>query len=437
MTSASGSSPESVELEELYELLYFLPVGIVAFDTAGSISRVTPLSMQLMNPFVAPSAISNAFAMLAPLVPELSAVIQAHDGGTVVLANHRTTLAANGSVITVEASVHRPHPDYFVAILSDVSELVRQEQQLRRERDRTRLIVEMIREYAIFTVDLDGRIDSWNTSGERLFGLSTAEAINRSLDEIVSESKLSDALEAATSSGWHRTEGWALCFSAGAFYTDTMISTLVDEAGQPEGFIVVVRDATEMRRRELDLRREAETDPLTKLANRRGFDTRADSLLQACAVNVVPIAVLMIDIDHFKVVNDTYGHDGGDVVLCAVAALLESRIRSIDLLARFGGEEFTVLMPGADLAAAFNRAEALRAAIAELAVTIGPGVVGGVTISIGVAQHNGSLFESLQRADVALYLAKNNGRNRVVCDTPSAPTPLTPPATPHRSPLQP
>ncbi len=416
LTAPSGSESTNGELEQLYELLYLLPVGVVAFDSTGTVTRATPLSVQMMNPFVGSADMGNAFRLLAPLVPDLDRLIRANEGGTVVLANHRSTLEANDSIITVEVSVHRPRPGYFVAVMSDVSELVHREHELQRERDRIRLIVEMVREYAIYTIDRAGLIDSWNASGERLFGLTSTQAIGRSLDEVVSVEKLADVLHAATFAGWRRTEGWALSSPGDTFYTDTMISTLVDEIGEPEGFIIVTRDTTEMQRREEELRREADTDPLTELANRRGFDSRADRLLKACAVNDVPAAVLMIDIDHFKSVNDTHGHDGGDLVLCAVGAALAAHLRTIDLLARFGGEEFAVLMPGADLAAAAARAEVLRIAIAELAVEIPPDAVTGVTISLGAAEHHRSLHETLQRADVALYSAKNNGRNQVVCD---------------------
>jgi diguanylate cyclase (GGDEF)-like protein/PAS domain S-box-containing protein len=412
--SSSGSADS--ELEQLYELLYLLPVGVVAFDSTGSVNRATPLSVQLLNPFVAPADISNAFRMLAPLVPNLETVIAEDHGGTVVLGNHRSTLEANGRITTVEVSIHRPRPGYYVAVLSDVTELVHREHELRRERDRIRLIVEMVREYAIYTIDRSGFIDSWNASGQRLFGLSASQAIGRSLDQVVTVDRLPDVLDAAIFAGWRRTEGWTLSSPGEAFYTDTMISTLVDETGEPEGFIIVTRDTTEMQRREEDLRREADTDPLTKLANRRGFHSRADRLLKACAINDVPAAVLMLDIDHFKAVNDTHGHDAGDLVLCAVGASLAGHLHTIDLLARFGGEEFAVLMPGADVVAASGRAEALRAAIENLAVEIAPGTTVGVTISIGAAQYDQSLPDTFQRADAALYEAKDNGRNRVVLD---------------------
>ncbi len=409
----SGSASD--ELEQLYELLYLLPVGVVAFDGTGAVSRATPLSVQLMNPFVAPAGVGNAFTLLGPLVPDLAEMIAA-TGGAVVLANHRSTLEANGSITTVEVSVHRPRPGYYVAVLSDVTELMRREHELQRERDRVRLIVEMVREYAIYTIDRTGLIDSWNTSCERLFGLTQAQASGRRLDQVVDVERLPDVLASATFAGWRRTEGWSLSSAAEAFYTDTMISTLVGETGEPDGFIVVTRDTTETRRREEALRREADTDPLTQLANRRGFDSRADRLLKACAANDVAASVLMIDIDHFKTVNDTHGHDGGDLVLCAIGASLNAHLRTTDLVARFGGEEFAVLLPGADLAAASSRAEALRVAIAELAVEIAPQTFAEVTVSLGAAEHHGSLQETLQRADAALYLAKNNGRNQVVLD---------------------
>jgi diguanylate cyclase (GGDEF)-like protein/PAS domain S-box-containing protein len=405
------------ELERMYELLYLLPVGVVAFEADGAVTAANPLAVQLLNPFVAPAATANAFTLLEPLVADLAGLIAGRPDGPVVLANHRSTLTMEvGPVITVELSVHRPRPDYFVAVLSDVTELARREHQLSRERDRIRVIVEMVHDYAIYTIDRAGLVDSWNASGQRLFGLTTAEATGRPLTEIVSVDHLDDALEAAVFAGWHRIEGWAAASPGQPFYTDTMISTLVDEVGRPEGFIIVTRDATEVRRREEDLRREADTDPLTSVANRRGFDARAIRLIAACHANGLQASVLMIDIDHFKAVNDTYGHDGGDIVLRAVSATLSQHLRAIDLLGRVGGEEFAVLLSGAGREAATTRAEALRLAVADLRIEVAPRTTAAVTISVGVAAHGAELLETLRRADVALYRAKGDGRNRVSAD---------------------
>jgi len=403
------------ELERLYELLYLLPVGVVAFDQAGAVEAINPLSVQLLNPFVPPSAMQNAFALLAPLVSDLAELTARGVSQGIVLARRRGTLTpAGGAPRTVEFSVHCTSPGQYVAMLSDVTDVVRQEHELRRERNRIRIIVEMVREYAIYTIDRSGHVDSWNASGQRMFGLSTGQAIGASLDALAAnDEQLVDALDEAVLAGWRRLQGWSSGPDGTAFYSDTMISTLVDEAGHPDGFVVITQDASELRRREDELRHEADTDPLTKLANRRGFDARAAPLITSCASNGAAVSVMMLDIDHFKMVNDTYGHDAGDQVLRSLGAALIGRLRTIDLIARFGGEEFAVLLPGATLDTAARTAEALRATVEDLSIEVAPNTVIHVTISIGVTQLSGDLTETLRHADTALYTAKRLGRNRI------------------------
>ncbi len=408
------------DLERLYELLYLLPVGVVSFDTEGTVEAANPLAVQLLNPFVEPGATGDAFRLLAPLVSDLATLLDERAGEKVVLARQRTTLRRpDGPVSTVELAIHRPRPGLHVAVLSDVTELVRQEQELRRERDRIRVIVETVREYAIYALDRDGRVDSWNASGERLFGLSSVDAMGQTLAQLVvlEDEGTERALEEAVFAGWRRLEGWSTGADGVLFYTDTMISTLVDGSGHPDGFVVITRDATEARLREESLRREADTDPLTSLANRRGFDARAVRLVAACEVNGVPASVLMLDIDHFKAVNDTFGHDGGDIVLRAFAETVAAAVRSLDIVGRLGGEEFAVLLPGADVDAAARTAEAIRAKVEQLHIEVAPGTSAPVTVSIGVAPLDGDLAGALGRADDALYRAKAGGRNRVVLHT--------------------
>ncbi len=405
----------SDELERLYELLYLLPVGIVAFDTDGSIDAANPLVVQLLNPFVAPAATSNAFQLLAPLAPDLTELIANHDGGPIVFTHRRRQMPVGAGVaaMTIELSVHRARPSRFVAVLTDVSDLAQREYELRRERDRIQAIVDTVHEYAIYTLDASGRVDSWNASGERLFGLDAPDAVDRTLDELIRVDDLGELLGTARRAGWHSVETWSTAGPDGPFFTDSNVSALADISGNVDGFSVITRDATEMLEREEELRRQADTDPLTGAVNRRGFASRAERLLETCRRNQVQSSVMMVDIDHFKDVNDTHGHDVGDVVLQAVTEVLQRCTRALDVVGRMGGEEFAILMPGAELAGAAHRAEILRAGIEALRVEIGSGRTLNVTASFGVAVCAGDLDEALQQADEALYSAKESGRNRV------------------------
>lgn len=162
----------------------------------------------------------------------------------------------------------------------------------------------------------------------------------------------------------------------------------------------------------------AVTDPLTGLHNRRYFEGHVGNLAEQAAERGKPLALMILDIDHFKSVNDTFGHDAGDDVLREFAVRIRKSIRGIDLAARFGGEEFVIVMPETDLRVAGIVAERLRHSIAgePFAIELGARQI-GVTISIGIAmldEKNEPVSAVLKRADQALYRAKHDGRNRVV-----------------------
>ena len=159
----------------------------------------------------------------------------------------------------------------------------------------------------------------------------------------------------------------------------------------------------------------AHRDPLTGLYNRRYFDGVIDRELARCMREGLPLAVMMIDIDHFKQINDTHGHPAGDEVLIRLADLLRARSRASDVACRFGGEEFLLVLPGMPLACALQRAGACREAFAQQVFGRGDTPV-FATISIGVAmfpEHGRTPAELLRRADQALYRAKSGGRDRV------------------------
>ena len=170
----------------------------------------------------------------------------------------------------------------------------------------------------------------------------------------------------------------------------------------------------ELQAANLELERQATTDPLTHLLNRRGFEARAHQVLALAQRHQRPLSVLSLDIDFFKHVNDSHGHDVGDIVLQTLSRTLTERARQSDLVARFGGEEFLLLLPDTDLQGAQSMAQELCHCIAATPVT----AVGHITVSIGVSSlrthaPQDSLNDIIKRSDEALYQAKQAGRNRV------------------------
>ncbi|QBM16095.1 hypothetical protein MARI_01750 [Marinobacter sp. JH2] len=172
----------------------------------------------------------------------------------------------------------------------------------------------------------------------------------------------------------------------------------------------------DIRSKQDELKRQASTDPLTRLYNRRHFMAEGEYLLAKAKESGESLSVIALDIDHFKLVNDTHGHNAGDLVLVEVASTFRKLSRDRDLVARFGGEEFLILLPGADLDEAFGCAERIRAAVESLAIAASENVVVRVTVSLGVVQVNTTLEtleDAVNRTDQLLYEAKAAGRNRV------------------------
>jgi diguanylate cyclase (GGDEF)-like protein/PAS domain S-box-containing protein len=164
-----------------------------------------------------------------------------------------------------------------------------------------------------------------------------------------------------------------------------------------------------------ETQRLATTDELTRVHNRRHFFTLGESELKRARRYGHPLAAIMLDVDHFKKVNDTYGHAIGDEVLCAVATRCHVTVRDVDVLGRYGGEEFAVLLPQAELTAAHRAAERLRQCVAETPIDTTCGAL-NLTLSLGVAclsDDTPDLIALLNRADAALYRAKAEGRNRI------------------------
>lgn len=175
---------------------------------------------------------------------------------------------------------------------------------------------------------------------------------------------------------------------------------------------------------QLALEKSSQTDPLTGVANRRHFDNQLKSETTRSARSSVECALILLDIDHFKRINDTFGHPTGDRVICALADLCVNQSREIDLVARLGGEEFAVILPDTNITDAKNLAERIRKHVEDISVTGDAGEIVKWTISLGVSslpESRSSRYTTeivmemfIKKADNALYEAKKKGRNQTV-----------------------
>jgi diguanylate cyclase (GGDEF)-like protein len=190
---------------------------------------------------------------------------------------------------------------------------------------------------------------------------------------------------------------------------DHLRNNLVDTA------LTIGRLLSELEEKNRELQELAYYDPLTGLPNRRFFFEHASLIFEEVKRHEKPLSLLSMDIDHFKKINDTYGHDVGDVVLKTFANVLRGIVRQSDICARLGGEEFVVLLPNTDLEGAKVLAERIRTAVAKNPVEHDSTVI-VFTVSIGVSQYRKgmqNIYELIKEADIALYRAKEGGRNRV------------------------
>jgi len=184
--------------------------------------------------------------------------------------------------------------------------------------------------------------------------------------------------------------------------------------------LVFLLMALSKERAELNQRRAATTDPLTGIPNRRGFAERAERVVARCQPDATPLTLLLLDLDHFKSINDRFGHRVGDAVLVLFSETVTQSLRPLDLLGRIGGEEFVALLPDVRPGTALEIAERIRVAFAAAGRNV-DGYPVAATVSIGTASASktGYDFEALYAsADAALYLAKQKGRNRIELGRP-------------------
>ncbi|MGV3742162.1 MAG: diguanylate cyclase [Burkholderiaceae bacterium] len=321
------------------------------------------------------------------------------------------------------------HVEGFFVLVADVTPLKQAELALEESEWKLKTIIQSEPEcVAILTGG--GIIEQMNPAGLEMIGASSEEqAIGSHLCDLVDPRYQDDAHELLAKVG--HGEAGVLMFELTGFngvhrWLECHAVPMRDRDGNINCTLCVIRDMTDRRKAELELQTMAQTDFLSGLFNRRHFMSLAEQELQHAHRYGGPLTVMMIDIDHFKKVNDTYGHKSGDAVIRSFSDLCRTSLRAVDIIGRLGGEEFAVLMPETDIEHAVSAATLLKQRAAQILVAGEKGEAIRFTVSIGIAGRSVDGYDLetlLSEADHALYEAKHTGRNKV-CQFREGPVPV-------------
>jgi diguanylate cyclase (GGDEF)-like protein len=291
-----------------------------------------------------------------------------------------------------------------------------------------------------FVIDAECRVIIWNHACERLTGLSATEMIGKSehwrgfyttqrpcLADLIAQSRTTEVEVYYPEHGSIAepryglyAENWCVMPHHGSrLYLAIDAGPIYDKDGKLIAVVETLRDMTLQKLAQTALQELANHDGLTGIANRRAFDETLKLEWRRAMRENQPLALLMVDVDHFKHYNDNYGHLAGDECLKKVATAMSDEMqRASDVVARYGGEEFAVILPNCTLEGAMVVAEKLRHAMEKQGIPFVNSELGHVTVSIGVATvvptPAGDSWQLISTADAALYRAKASGRNRAI-----------------------
>lgn len=312
-------------------------------------------------------------------------------------------------------------PYGVVTTFHDVTDLKRAEQGI-QEREAALSAMSQASHDALITINSNGRILFWNPAAERIFGYAASEVAGCDLHELLADVRDQEqahkGMAAFAQSGkgaiMERTREVMARHKDGHFFP-VELSVASYRLNNEWLAVGSVRDITARKDTERKLQEMATLDGLTGICNRRYFLELSEQELKRCRRYHRPLSMIMLDIDHFKDVNDTYGHAIGDNVLQALTQTARIILRDADIFGRLGGEEFAIILPETNLVSASHVAERLRCAISKIKINAHHNEI-SITSSLGVAAINHEIHTIemlLKYADQALYRAKNAGRNRV------------------------
>jgi len=294
--------------------------------------------------------------------------------------------------------------DLLIRSMRYAIERQRADEELQRSEEKNRSLLVAIPDI-MFRLNKEGVFLEFITAKNFPLWMHPSEFVGNSVDEVF-DKKISNrfmkSLNLAVKTGKTQILQYQLSVDGKTHhYEARIIATWGEEV------LAIVRDFTDQRRAE----KMADTDPLTNIYNRRKFSKLLEQEIKRVERYDRALSIVMLDIDHFKRVNDTYGHDTGDYVLRRVTEIIKENVRITDALARYGGEEFVIILPETDVRGASRLIERMRKTIEKTSLDS----VGIITISAGIAGYIGgdNCKSMITRADKALYLAKEEGRNRV------------------------
>jgi diguanylate cyclase (GGDEF)-like protein/PAS domain S-box-containing protein len=317
---------------------------------------------------------------------------------------------------TLEWVQGKPHR--YLEINSDITQQKETERALRRTQEDFRWLVESLTDYAVIVLDAEGKVVSWNVGAERILGYPAAEVIGTHSERLFAGEDRSYGepwreLEDARTKGRAEDERWHVRRDGRRFWASGVVTPLWNEDRTLRGYVKIMRDQTQQRLAAEQTQFLANHDGLTGLPNRVHFSNQLHAAIAQSERSKVPLAVLLLDLDRFKQVNDTYGHHTGDLLLKEVALRIVSSIRETDFVARLGGDEFVVIQRDvAQPHAAETLARKLIQALCRPYYLEEREIISGTSVGISFYPRDArSSVELLKRADLALYRAKHAGRH--------------------------
>ncbi len=419
--------------QQISTLLSSVGEGILTINDAGIIETFNPAASRIFG-YSAAEVIGKNIKMLMP-----QSMHQGHDAGMHRYISTGTAhvigkqnvelpgLRSDGSIFQLELGVNEMRINdrrSFVGIVRDITERKKNELELFAEKERLRVTLRSIGD-AVITADTKGFITYLNPVAEIMTGWSNDIAIGMPTTDVfyIIEEKtqkraldpIKKVLETEASAGLAEHTILIQRYSGAYIPIEDSAAPIRGKDGDIIGVVLVFRDVSQTRKMAAEMTYQATHDSLTGLINRREFERRVELSLQTGKLQLNEHSLLYLDLDQFKIVNDTCGHVAGDELLRQLSSLLLTKLRQSDTLARLGGDEFGVLLNSCATPAALKIAEILRVTVSDFHfVWKDKSFSVGVTIGLVTFSNDGiTLTDVLQMADSACYVAKEKGRNRI------------------------